>query len=101
VAGTDDKAHMKPVQVGIRNGEDAQIASGLNPGDPVITSGGYALPDGTKIKVEKPEVPEKAGADKADKKDAADADDKDKKDGGDKQADKKGGATAKAEKEKE
>ena len=101
VAGTDDKAHMKPVQVGIRNGEDAQIASGINPGDPVITAGGYALPDGTKIKVEKPEAPEKAGADKADKKDAADADDKDKKDGGDKQADKKGGAAAKAEKEKE
>ena len=74
VAGTDDKAHMKPVQVGIRNGEDAQIASGINPGDPVITAGGYALPDGTKIKVEKPEAPEKAGADKADKKDADDAD---------------------------
>jgi HlyD family secretion protein len=101
VAGTDDKAHMKPVQLGIRNGEDAQIVSGINPGDPVITAGGYALPDGTKIKVEKPEAPEKAGADKADKKDAADADDKDKKDGGDKQADKKGGAAAKAEKEKE
>jgi HlyD family secretion protein len=101
VAGTDDKAHMKPVRVGIRNGEDAQIASGINPGDPVITAGGYALPDGTKIKVEKPEAPEKAGADKADKKDADDADDKDKKPGSDVKADKKGGAAAKAEKEKE
>jgi HlyD family secretion protein len=101
VAGTDDKAHMKPVQVGIRNGEDAQIVSGINAGDPVITAGGYALPDGTKIKVEKPEAPEKAGADKADKKDADDADDKDKKDSSDKKADKKGGAAAKAEKEKE
>jgi hypothetical protein len=99
VAGTDDKAHMKPVQLGIRNGEDAQIVSGINPGDPVITAGGYALPDGTKIKVEKPETPEKAGADKADKKDAADADDK--KDSGDKKDDKKGGAAAKPEKEKE
>jgi HlyD family secretion protein len=101
VAGTDDKAHMKPVQVGIRNGEDAQIVSGINAGDPVITAGGYALPDGTKIKVEKPEAPEKAGADKADKKDAGDADDKDKKDSSDAKADKKGGAAAKAEKEKE
>jgi HlyD family secretion protein len=99
VAGTDDKAHVKPVQVGIRTGEDAQIASGINAGDPVITSGGYAVPDGTKIKVEKPEAPEKAGADKADKKDAADADDK--KDSGDKKDDKKGGAAAKPEKEKE
>ena len=105
VAGTDDKAHLKTVQVGIRNGEDAQIASGINAGDPVITSGGYAVPDGTKIKVEKPEAPEKAGADKADKKDADDSDDKDKKDSGDKKddkkADKKGGAAAKPEKEKE
>jgi HlyD family secretion protein len=105
VAGTDDKAHMKPVQVGIRNGEDAQIASGINPGDPIITSGGYAVPDGTKIKVEKPEAPEKADADKTDKKDADDPDDKDKKDSGDKKADKKadkkGGPAAKAAKEKE
>jgi HlyD family secretion protein len=106
VAGTDEKAHVKPVQVGIRNGEDAQIASGIAVGDPVITSGGYAVPDGTKIKVEKPEAPEKAGADKegadnADKKDAGDADDKDKKDSGDTKEAKKGGATAKTEKEKE
>jgi HlyD family secretion protein len=106
VAGTDDKAHVKPVQVGIRNGEDAQIASGINPGDPVITSGGYAVPDGTKIKVEKPEAPEKAegdkaGADKADKKDADDPDDKDKKDSGDKKDVKKGGAAAKPDKEEE
>ncbi len=106
VAGTDDKAHVKPVQVGIRNGEDAQIASGINAGDPVITSGGYAVPDGTKIKVEKPEAPEKAegdkaGADKADKKDAGDPDDKDKKDSGEKKDVKKGGAAAKPEKEKE
>jgi HlyD family secretion protein len=104
IAGTDEKAHVKPVQVGIRNGEDAQIASGINAGDPVITSGGYAVPDGTKIKVEKAEAPEKAGADKADKKDADDADDKDakdKKDSGDKKDAKKGGAAAKPQKEKE
>src|SRR6202048_4517284 len=95
------KAHQKTVQVGIRNGEDAQIVSGINAGDPVITAGGYAVPDGTKIKVEKPEAPEKAGADKegadkADKKDADDADDKDKKDSGDKKDEKKGGAAAKS-----
>jgi len=106
VAGTDDKAHVKPVQVGIRNGEDAQIASGINAGDPVITSGGYAVPDGTKIKVEKPEAPEKAegdkaGADKADKKDADDPDHKDKRDSAEKKDVKKGGAAAKPEKEKE
>lgn len=98
VAGTDDKAHQKTVQVGIRNAEDAQIVSGINVGDPVITTGGYAVPDGTKIKVEKPEAPDKAGADK---KDADDADDKGQKGGSDKKDEKKGGTTAKPEKEKE
>ena len=52
LAGNDEKAHLKKVQLGIRNKEDAQIVSGINPGDPVIVSGGYAVPDGTKIKVE-------------------------------------------------
>lgn len=86
LAGTDDKAHLKIVHVGIRNAGSAEIASGVNEGDPVITSGGYAVPDGTKIKVVKPEAPEKEAAaeDDKDKKDeknsgsAAKADDKDK-----------------------
>ena len=90
VAGTDDKAHMKTVQVGIRNAESAQIVSGIKEGDPVITTGGYAVPDGTKIKVEKPESPGKAGADKAADKDKDKADAKDEK-----KDEKKGGAAAK------
>ena len=95
VAGTDDKAHMKTVQVGIRNAESAQIVSGIKEGDPVITTGGYAVPDGTKIKVEKPESPGKEGADKAEKGDAADKD-KDKANAKDEKKDeKKGGAAAK------
>jgi hypothetical protein len=32
----------------------AQVVSGIALGDAVITSGGYALPDGTNIKIEKP-----------------------------------------------
>jgi HlyD family secretion protein len=52
LAGSDGKAHLKKVQVGIRNKEDAQIVTGINAGDPVIVSGGYGVPDGTKIKVE-------------------------------------------------
>jgi hypothetical protein len=74
VAGSDEKAHQKKVQIGIRNGDSAQVVSGINEGDPVITSGGYAVPDGTKIKIEKPD--EKGSADKGgaaeDKKGAAD-----------------------------
>jgi HlyD family secretion protein len=77
VAGNDEKAHQKKVQIGIRNGESAQVVSGVNEGEPVITSGGYAVPDGTKIKIEKPDEKESAekGGKEDDKKDAADPDD--------------------------
>jgi HlyD family secretion protein len=59
LAGTDAKAHLRNVQVGIRNADAAQIVSGVKVGDPVITTGGYALPDGTKIKIEKPGAADK------------------------------------------
>ena len=84
LAGTDNKAHLKIVHVGIRNAGSAEIASGVNEGDAVITSGGYAVPDGTKIKVVKPEASEK---------EVAAEDDKDKKD--DKRDEKKSGSAAK------
>src|SRR5258708_14791327 len=58
LAGSDNKAHQKKVQIGIRNKESAQIIGGISAGDPVITSGGYALPDGTQIKIEAPEKEE-------------------------------------------
>jgi RND family efflux transporter MFP subunit len=81
LAGPDQKAHWKTVQIGVRNGEDAQIVSGINAGDPIISSGGYALPDNTKIKVEAAPV-EKDADDKADKSgkasDTKKPDDKDK-----------------------
>ena len=68
LAGSDQKAHWKTVQVGVRNSEDAQIVSGINAGDPIISSGGYALPDNTKIKAEAAPAEKEAG-DKADKSD--------------------------------
>ena len=92
LAGTDDKAHQKTVQAGIRNTELTQVVSGINAGDPVITTGGYAVPDGTAIKIEKPGEEGKEGADKADAKD-------DKKD--DKADEKAGGAAKPADKGKE
>ena len=70
VAGSDGKAHLKKVQVGIRNKDAAQI-SGINAGDPVITTGGYGLPDGTQIKIEVPEKDEGAGGANDEKKRAA------------------------------
>jgi multidrug efflux pump subunit AcrA (membrane-fusion protein) len=74
VAGSDGKAHQKKVQVGIRNKDSAQILSGINAGDPVITTGGYGLPDGTLVKIEAPEKDESAGGadSEKDKKDTAD-----------------------------
>jgi HlyD family secretion protein len=67
LAGADKHAHVKNVQIGIRNAELAQILSGINAGDPVIITGGYALPDNTQVKVEAPA--EKETGDKADKAD--------------------------------
>jgi HlyD family secretion protein len=59
LAGPDQKAHLKVVELGVKNAALTQITSGINVGDPVITSGGYAIPDGTGIQVEKPSVSEK------------------------------------------
>src|SRR5438477_1374962 len=71
VAGSDNIAHQKTVQLGIRGVTDTQITSGVNAGESVITSGGYGLPDKTKIKIEAPpekeEEPEKPGGKSGDK----------------------------------
>jgi HlyD family secretion protein len=66
IAGSDGHAHIKTIQVGVHNAEFSQVASGVTAGEPVITSGGYALPDNTQIKIEAPGAEEKESADKAD-----------------------------------
>jgi len=78
LAGSDQKAHQKTVRLGIRNSDLTQIAGGINPGDPVVTTGGYAVPDGTQIKIEKPGADEKEAANK-DEKDAGKGGEKDDK----------------------
>jgi HlyD family secretion protein len=65
VAGSDEKAHQKIVKVGIRNGDDAQIVSGLDAAEKVITAGGYGLPDKTQIKLQEAAPAKEAGDDKA------------------------------------
>ena len=75
LAGSDGKAHLTKVQTGIRNKDSVQIVSGIKEGDPVITSGAYALPDGTKIETEKPGAEEKEGADKGGDNKKKEADD--------------------------
>ena len=51
VVGADGAAHSKPVGVGITDDGRVQIISGLTACDMVITSGNYALDEGTKVKV--------------------------------------------------
>lgn len=77
LAGSDGKAHEATVKVGIRNKELAEIQSGIKENDSVITVGGYALPDSTKITVEVAPAPEgsadKVSTDKDAKPDSAPA----------------------------
>jgi HlyD family secretion protein len=51
IAGSDGHAHERGVQVGIRNGDQVQVISGVKPGDQVITAGAVGLEDGSRIKV--------------------------------------------------
>jgi len=64
LAGSDNRAHRKPVNVGVRQGDQVQIVEGVQAGDRVVASGAYGLPDNTQIKVEEqkpqPEPKEKS-----------------------------------------
>jgi HlyD family secretion protein len=51
VIGSDGAAHQRSVEVGIRHGDDVQVVSGLKPGERVVSSGAYGLPDNTKVQV--------------------------------------------------
>ena len=51
VVGSDGAAHRKSVTLGIDDGTDVQVLSGVAPSDLVITGGAYALDEGTKVQV--------------------------------------------------
>ncbi len=51
VAGSDGAAHRKPVTLGIDDGTDVQVTSGVTSSDMVITGGAYALDEGARVKV--------------------------------------------------
>ncbi len=51
VVASDGTAQPKPVQLGVSNGEDVQVLSGVSPADMVITSGSFGLDKGTKVKI--------------------------------------------------
>jgi multidrug efflux pump subunit AcrA (membrane-fusion protein) len=51
VAGTDNLAHERKISVGIRQGDNLQLISGVQAGEKVIISGGLGLDDKAKIKI--------------------------------------------------
>jgi membrane fusion protein, multidrug efflux system len=51
VIGSDHRVHRTEVGVGIRERTRVQITTGLNVGDLVVTSGGYAISDGLQVAV--------------------------------------------------
>ncbi len=71
VVGSDGAAHKKPVTLGITDGDDVQVLSGLSPSDMVITTGSYGLDDGTKVKVGPAEADDDAAKPAAGKADDA------------------------------
>jgi HlyD family secretion protein len=66
VMAQDSTAHKRPVTIGIQSAKEIQILSGISASDQVITSGAYALEDGTKVKIGANEKPgtDKGGDDK-------------------------------------
>jgi multidrug efflux system membrane fusion protein len=72
IMGPDHRAHQTTVKTGIRDGDRVQISEGVQPGQKVILSGAYGLPDNTKVTVE-------AAAEPGENKPSADAGNKDGK----------------------
>jgi multidrug efflux pump subunit AcrA (membrane-fusion protein) len=56
VVGKDNIARQAEVKVGIRQGSSTQIVAGIHPGDTVVASGAYGLPDGTQVQLAAPAV---------------------------------------------
>ncbi len=50
--GADGAAHKRPVQVGIHDGAQTEVLSGLAESDTILTAGAYGLDDGTKVKLD-------------------------------------------------
>jgi len=68
VVGPDMVAHERKVEVGVKQGEKAQIASGLKEGEQVVTVGAVGLDEGKKVRIDTG----KGDQDKDEKKDDKD-----------------------------
>ena len=54
IIGPDSTARKRTVTLGIQTAESVQVLNGVSTSDMVITTGAYALDDGTKVKIGKP-----------------------------------------------
>ncbi len=50
--GSDNAAHIVPVQTGLSVGGQVEVTSGVTEGQKVVISGQYGLPDGAKVQVQ-------------------------------------------------
>lgn len=75
VVDSQSQASSRDVKTGIQTGQQAQIVSGLKPGEVVVTEGAYGLPDKTKVKIEKAESEAASGEGAKEKDDDAKPDD--------------------------
>jgi multidrug efflux pump subunit AcrA (membrane-fusion protein) len=60
----DGAAKRNKVTLGITDGDDVEVLSGVDPSDQVITGGAYGLDPDTKVKIGKPDDDDKGGDDK-------------------------------------
>lgn len=58
VIGADSIAHRRGVELGITQDDKTQITKGLQAGERVVSSGAYAMDDGTKVKIGSPDEKE-------------------------------------------
>ena len=63
---SDSVAHKRKVELGVREGNQVQILSGVNPGEEVVVVGGMGLDDKAKVKIVTTAVEESADDENAD-----------------------------------
>ena len=53
VISPDSRAHVRKIEVGIREADRVQVVKGLEPGEEVVVVGGLGLEDNSKVRIEK------------------------------------------------
>ena len=63
VVKADQTVAMRPITIGVSQGDETSVGTGLTPGDPVVVDGADRLRDGAKVEVQAPggKSPRKAG----------------------------------------